>query len=157
MAKAPTQHTPIRIEAKADGERPVVLRPDDDDLFVRTGKQVIEACRLGISIELWLSELHAMLDAVRHWAAQRAGHVRSCSCSPRGGRMTLFFVPTSGRFDFDLADELAALNGRLVKEFNIGMVEIHQVPWEELDRFLDPDSVRRVYGEQPESHSAVEA
>ena len=38
----------------------VVLRPSDNDLFLRTGKQVIDACKLDISIELWIHELASM-------------------------------------------------------------------------------------------------
>ncbi len=142
----------IHIDAR-DGERPVLLHPDNDDLFVRTGRQVIEACRLGISIELWLSEFNAMLEEARHWAEQRAAKVRACFCAPVNSRVVLYFVPNSKSFDFDLADGLAELNAELVKRFNVGMVEIHQVPWEELDRFVDIESSRRVYGEQRESGS----
>ena len=40
----------IDIREDRDGERPVVLRPDDNDLFVQTGRQVIRACRLSIAI-----------------------------------------------------------------------------------------------------------
>ncbi len=135
----------------------VLLHPADDDLFVRTGRQVIEACRLGIGIDLWLSELDSMLERVRDWAGQHASRIRSCFCAPRGSQIALYFSPALDRFDFDLADELASLNGELVKYFNIGMIEIHQVPESELDRFIDQSSARLVYGQHRKSHPPVEA
>src|SRR5437867_9646333 len=82
----------------------VVLHPADDDLFVQTGKQVIDACKLNISIEVWLRELDSLLDDVRQWFGQRATRVKACYCMARGSRIVLFFVPAIGRFDFDLAD-----------------------------------------------------
>jgi hypothetical protein len=72
--------------------------------------------------------------------------VRAAFCAPRGTRTVLFFIPVSDRFDFDLADELTVLNMELVNKFNIGMVEVRQIPWDEIDRFLDPGSARQVYG-----------
>src|SRR5437588_8140304 len=106
-----------------ENESRVLLHPEDDDLFVRTGRQVIEACRLGIGIELWLSELDSMLQTVRDWAGKHASRIRTCFCAPRGSQIALYFSPALNRFDFDLADELANLNGKLVKDFNIGMIE----------------------------------
>jgi hypothetical protein len=148
----------LHIKEDADGHRPVLLHPEDNDLFVRTGKQVIEACRLGISVELWLSEFQAMLEEVQRWTAARAASVRACFAAARGARVALYFVPPHDQFDFDLAEQLAELNAELVKRFNIGMVEIYQIPWAELDRFINPKSARQIYGtEQPAAHPAVEA
>lgn len=157
MAKTQPKPVPVHIDGAKDADRPVVLRPTDDDLFVRTGRQVIEACRLNISIEVWLSELNAMLAEVGEWATERAEQVEACYCAPRGTRTVLFFVPTAGRFDFDLADALAELSGRLVRDFNVGMVETHQVPGDEVERFLDLQSAQLIYGEHRRAHPPVEA
>jgi hypothetical protein len=153
MATKYTRTDTVRVN---DADPQVVLQPDNNDLFIRTGRQVIEGCRLGISIELWLEELELMQRAVHNWAAERAKLVRACYCAPRGGRIQLFFIPVSGQFDFDLADALAELNDELVRGFNIGMIEVRQVPGDELDRFLDITSARQVYGEQRQPHPAVE-
>lgn len=157
MAKQHMQPEAIRVKEDRDAERPIIVHPEDDDLFVRTGKQVIQACRLEISVELWMRELVGMFGKVRDWIQERPGRVRSCDAAPRGSRVVLFFVPATEQFDFDLADELADLNSQLIKEFNVGMVEVHQVPGAELDRFLDLSTARRLYGEQPRPHPAVEA
>jgi hypothetical protein len=160
MASEETSHAAIRIKEDRDGDRPIILHPGDDDLFVRTGKQVIEACRLGISVEVWINELNAMLQKVQGWLDKQSARVRACYCAPRRTRVILFFVPATDQFDFDLADDLAALNGELTKNFNVGMVEMGQVPADEVDRFLDREHTPLVWGadgRQPESHPTVEA
>lgn len=153
----PSKPAPVTIRNDVDGDRPFILHPEDSDLFVRTGRQVIDACGLHVSVELWLREMNAMLHAVRAWAEAHADAVRSCFAAPLGSRMAVFVVPQGKQFNFDLADELASLNIHLVKEFNVGMVELHQIPFEEIDRFIDPANARWVYGEQPAPHPTVEA
>ncbi len=157
MTRTRAQRAPIRISESHDAERSVVLQSDDDDVFVRTGKQVIAACRLGISLDLWLQELHAMLGDVQRWAADRGAQIRTCYCAPRGGRVALFFAPASSTVDFTLADELAELSVNLLQRYNVGSTEVQQVPWDELDRFLDPQAARHVHGEPWQPHPTVEA
>lgn len=153
MADAKPRTEPLHV--RDDGGCEVVLHPEDNDLFVRTGKQVIDACRLGISVEVWVEEVTAMLGHVRAWAEAQNGRVRAAYCVPRGTRVVLFFVPASDAFDFDLADALAAINVELMKRFNVGTIEVRQVPWSEVDRFLDTSRFRAVYGDQAEPHRPV--
>jgi hypothetical protein len=146
----------IHIREAVHGTLQFVLHPEGDELFTRTGRQVIEACRLGISIEVWLHECEDMLRSVVKWIEGQAGRVRSCYAVPRDAGISLFFVPTSDTFDFDLADELAKLNRKLVQSYNVGTVEVHQVPDDELDRFLVPENSRQVYSDASGSHQPVE-
>lgn len=153
MTDTRTKKEAVRISEARDGERRYLIHPEDDDLFVRTGKQVIEACRLGISLQLWVEEFMAMLEYVSDWAEQRKDSVRACFCAPQGASVTFFVATQSQQFDFDLSDAMTELNAELVQRFNVGPVELHQVPWDEMDRFLDIKTARVVYGEAP---SAVE-
>ena len=68
----------------------------------------------------------------------------------------LFFVPASKCFDFDLADEMVQLNAKLMKDFNVGMVETHQIPPADLDRFLNLGMARQIYGDPRKSYREVE-
>lgn len=145
------------IREAVDGERQFVLHPENDDLFVRTGRQVIEACRLGISVEVWFGECKDMFEHVSEWARGHAGQVIACYAVPRGTGIGLFLVPKSQSFNFDLADELADLNRELVQKFNVGTVEIHQVPGDELGRFLVIEESRQVYSDANSPHQPVEA
>jgi len=151
-----TQNDAIHLNERRDGDARVVIHPGDNDVFVRTGKQVIEACRLDISIELWLSELATMQGFVREWAGQRAGKIRSCFIVGRGSKVVIFVAPQGEQFDFDLADEMTMLDAQ-VSQYNIGPVDLRQVPWSEMDRFVNPERAMHVYGETPKPHSAMEA
>jgi len=149
--------TERHIREAVDAERQFVLHPENDDLFVRTGRQVIEACRLGISVEVWFGECKDMFERVSQWARGHAAQVSACYAVPRGTGIGLFVVPKSQSFNFDLADELAELNRELVQKFNVGTVEIHQVPGDELHRFLVIEESRQVYSDANSPHQTVEA
>ena len=113
----------------SEGDPRIILHPSDNDLFVQTGKQVIDACKLNISIEVWKHELTAMFNHVVQWAQEWTAHIQSIHVAPRSTKTVVFISPTSDTFDFDLADEMANLNIHLLKTYNIGMVEILQIPF----------------------------
>ena len=122
----------ICIQEAHDGDTQVILHPEDNDLFIQTGRQVINACRLNISIDVWMKELTTVFHLVVEWARGHSNKVLACYCEPKGTKIILFFVPALGRFDFDLAEELSELNTKLISDFNIGMVEVRQVPEKEM-------------------------
>lgn len=155
MGSTKSSSKPITVTHDEDGP-PVVLIPENNDVFVRTGKQVIEACRLSISIDVWLEELKSMFNAVNAWAAAR-NDIAACYCAPRGARIALFFIPVGDRFNFGLASELAELNTELLTKFNIGMVEIRQIPGVEVNRFLDVSRSHLIYDRTRKAHPAVDA
>ncbi len=157
MTQAQDKKSAISIDEGADGGRQVLLRPENNDLFIRTGQQVISACKLGISIEVWIQEMQSMFASVSKWVEERRDLIEACYSVPRSSKMVLFFVTKSEQFNFELADQLVDLNTHLITDFNIGMVEVQQIPLKEMNRFIDPETARRVYGPNPEPHRAVEA
>ncbi|MBI5763184.1 MAG: hypothetical protein HZA51_06635 [Planctomycetes bacterium] len=157
MSDSPTQHDAIRISEARDGASQVILHPQDNDLFIRTGRQVIESCRLGISVDLWLEEMESMQRNVAAWCAERANSIASCYCFPRGPQICLFVSPIGSTYDFDLAEQLTDLNLTLLREYNVGTVEVYQVPHAELNRFIDPQTARHIHGQPIETPGAVDA
>lgn len=145
MSLPNTSTDPLRIRESEDAQRPIILHPENDDLFIQTGKQVIEARRLNISIDLWQHEVRAMFDYIRKWAADHADRVQACYISPRHAKLLLYVAPHGEAFDFDLADELVQLNRILLREFQVGLIEVLQVPHSEMDRFVHPDEARKLY------------
>ena len=139
-----------RIDHLHDAQRPFVIAPENRDLFVRTGRQVIAACNTQLKIERWLEVYEAMLGSVRDFAEEHAGHVAECYAVPRDAKTVLSFVPKSKEFDFDLADELAALQFDFQQRFEnvVGSIEVGQVPAWDLRRFLDPDEAQRIYPDE---------
>lgn len=138
--------TRCTISEECDGATDFLFQPADNDLFIRTGRQVIEHCRLGISVELWMQEVKELFSRVVQWCNEQQGRVRACYAVP-GAKVTLFVVPSGESYDFELGAELADLNVRWVQTFNVGMIETRQIPWAQRDRFIDPEASRRIYGD----------
>jgi len=133
-------------------EEKVALHPGDQgkERFYRTGRQVIAHCELGISVETWFDEFQSLVAESEKWMAERSDRVRACFCSPSMTHIVLFVVPSLDSFDFELADELTELNISLLNKFNIGNLEVHQIPWVEKERFVGFNSARLIY-ERPQS------
>lgn len=140
-ATAPS--SPVHVREGEDGRRAFVFHPENDDRFVRTGRQVIDACQLGISIEVWFDELRSMIEQVASWARGRTD-VAAVYAVPRGTKTMLFAIPATGRFDFDLADSMVELEAAL-RQFNIGPIESLQLPPEELNRFVPQGHAQPIY------------
>jgi len=147
MAERTTNDTPV-IDELDDGQRNFILQKLGDDRFVRTGKQIIEACELQISIDSWRQNLAELCTEMWKLASARAGRIKACFVVPRAGRVHVLFVPLTGQFDFELADELAKLNIRLRRQrMMYGLIEASQVPESELGQFLEPAGLDlKVYG-----------
>ena len=144
MQSDQTTKTSCTISESRDGGNIYVLDPANHDRFVRTGKQVIEHCQLAVSVEMWFRDLQLLLGQVAEWCNQQGGRVRACYAVP-AAKVMLFFIPASESYDFVLGAELADLNVRLVRDFNVGMVETRQIPWDDRDRFFNEETSRKVY------------
>lgn len=155
MATQKKKHAPSHIHEATDSGRQFIIHPEDNDLFVRTGYQVIEGCQLSISIEVWLQEIKNMFSCIHSWIQEHLDQIVSCYAVPRNAGTALFFVPLSKSFDFDLADLLAELSVRLMQEYYVGPVEIHQIPENELDRFIIPEMSVEIYSNAKKSHPTM--
>lgn len=156
MTTESSQKSVTHVHESQDGDRDYVFHLADNDIFVRTGRQLIEACQLNISIELWRQELDLMFAYVRDRCIEKNAHIRSCLCEARRARLVLHFIPKSTGFDFDLAEWLADWDSYLSRNFkNVGLVEAGQIPWAEMERFLRPSFAFVIYGEQPIAHDPV--
>lgn len=145
MAENSTASDALHLHEKSLSERQVVVHPSDEDLFVLTGRQVIKSCQLGTSVELWLEEVSRAEAFVAAWCADHSGKVNLAFLVPRPSQLALFFAHSDSQFDFDLADEMTELSSQLVHEFNIGMVDMYQVPKAEISRFVDQARAKLIY------------
>lgn len=139
----------IRVDRDADTR--FVIHPESNDVFVRSGKQVVASCEIGISLEVWLGELNELFLSIAKWCK---GHpaVRAAFAQPIGSRTAIYVVPASSSFDFDLADELAVLNISLARTYRIlGMIEVLQVPWDDKESFIG-QAAKCIYGNSGSAH-----
>src|SRR5690606_30341815 len=99
-----TSRTPLHLREQVDGNRQVVFHTKNNDLFVRTGKQVVDACRHATNLQAWFDDLNSMLEHVAHWCEQKTEQVQACYAAPQGNRVALYFMPHGKQFNFELAD-----------------------------------------------------
>jgi hypothetical protein len=138
MPKPETEVSPaIHVDARAEGERLVVLTPEDEDRFVKSCKWVVKASKLGISRDVWLRELHGLLSHVRRWAGNHADRVKVCLAMQRDDQIAIFVVPQAGRYDFDLGDLLTDLDLELAEKFQACRCDVLQMPDKALDDIED--------------------
>ncbi len=136
----------IKLREAHDGDRPVLVHPANNDIFVMTGQQAIRACQLGISIQVWVEEFTSMTDFARRWCQERADRVLACYVAPRSNRVVLHVIPASDAFDFDLAEQLVELQTQIAQQFRIGHCEVGQIPRTEMDRFINLDAAQKIHG-----------
>ncbi len=148
---------PVELDESRDGERRFLFHLSNDHRILRTGREVIAACQLDISVEVWVEELNDLLLSVQKWATGQAARIAACYAVLSGGKVCLFVVPQSRTFDFDLADELATLSRTLFQQYNVGPIELGQIPAHEQDRFIHPGDARLIYGLENGAHEAVDA
>lgn len=141
------QSEPARISVEHDGDKSFLLMTGGEDRMLRTGRQIIDACQLTISAEVWLQEMRDLLADVRSWIEVKGlQRISGCQAIPQGARVMVYYFPKSGAFDADLAIELAELNAELVRKYNVGFVEFAQIPELEKSRFISPSLAWTVYG-----------
>jgi hypothetical protein len=97
-----------------------------------------------------------MIQMVAEWANRHNQQVSECHAVLRPSGIAFFIVPKKDSFDFDLAAEIVDLD-REVEGFNVGQVELYQVPAAELRRFAAPADCIQVYSNADSAHSPVEA
>jgi len=146
-----TDNSIRHIHEQRDGDAQFVIHPESNDVFVRTGKEVIASCELGISLEVYLGQLSDLFRAVASWGKSHPS-VRAIFAYPNGSKIVLYVVPCTDTFNFDLADEMAHLNRDLVRDHGrvLGMIEVLQIPWQDRDSFVS-DNARCIYGDRGNS------
>lgn len=133
----------VAISAKHDADREFVLSKLNNDVFVRTGKQIIDACELHIGVESWKSNLADLWEEISRLANQHADRVSETYLIPRSGTVHALFVTKGALFDFVLADALAELNLKLRRSRAMyGDVEASQIPTNELSQFVRDEEIR---------------
>jgi hypothetical protein len=113
-----------------------------EDILERSGAQLVAACKLQVSAEVWADNFNHAIRAVQEWARQWSADVAAILVEIRTDKVVFFIVPTSETFNFRLAEAQSDLDHDLLTRFGIGYVESRQIPGDELDRFVSPLALR---------------
>ena len=145
--KAETQngrHAPARLSF-ASGE--LVVMPKDYDLFLICAEKATELHRKLIErderIRRFMSDL---LVPLHEWCVARKGEIKSCHLPIPGIHIQVFIVTKSRKFDFDLAEETAALELGLARSgWRIGVMQLPDTEPESQSPFFDANEALQVY------------
>jgi hypothetical protein len=86
---------------------------------------------------------------LHHWCAEHAERVDACYLPLPAGRLQAFIVTKSPRFDFDLAEGIAALERQLAGEgWRVGVFQLPAAEELSLATFFNPDGALEIYAQR---------
>ncbi len=147
MTKILSRKEPVRLSYQ-DGQ--VMVTPEDQDVFFISAEKATEACRDAVRMderitvfkEKFLLPLHA-------WCVQRADRVAACYLPRPAGHLQAFIVTTSPRFDFKVAEEIAALERELAKAgWRVGVSQLPKAEDRSLATFFTLEGALEVYAQR---------
>ncbi len=120
-------------------------------------ERAIEACKLSHSQNIVRSDIKKMMEYCRDWASSRPD-VEAVYLGPHDFKITVFVVPKSDHFDFDLAEEVARLSQKIRQSYLAVRSEAIEVPGDSLESlrcFVDTDTAAMIYGKTAEPPQKV--
>ena len=116
----------IQINADDAGSR-VVFTPQDKDKFVLGCKDAIRYAQVGLGWNAISDELRGLFEHVRSWS-QGQTDIARCEVRPIDGRLIVYVVPKTGRFDLSLAERLTDLDLQISQQFQNLLCDVFQAP-----------------------------
>jgi len=147
MAAAVARKEPIRLSYR-DGQ--IMVTPDDQDVFFISAEKATDACRQAVKTEERISVFKSRFLLPLHgWCAKHSDRVAACYMPLPAGHIQAFIVTSSSRFDFALADEIAALERDLANDFwRVGVFQVPAGEDRSLATFFNPEGALEVYAQR---------
>lgn len=152
MGETQTRRQPARLTYR-DGE--VMVTPENWDVFFINASQAVEACQAALRWQEIRREERerfekTFLQPVYNWCVERKDKVSGCYVPiPTAGLLRVFIVTSSPRFDFALAQEIAALELSLVQlKWSVNLVQIPGAGNESIGTFLDVEEAMEIYAQR---------
>ena len=147
MSNAIARREPIRLNYR-DGQ--VMVTPEDQDIFFISAEKVTAACREAVKAEERIAAFKArFLVPLHDWCVQRADRVIACYLPLPAGHIQAYIVTKSPRFDFGLADEIAAVEREPANAgWPVGVSQLPAAENRSLETFFNPDGAVEVYAQR---------
>lgn len=147
MVQVKTGREPIRLDYRGGT---VVVTPADEDIFLISAEKATQACREVVRSEEHLGRFRTdFLLPLHAWCVGRAGRVDACYMPTPSGHIQVFVVTRSARFDFALADEIAALERDLAaRGWKVGVSQLPSADPSSLATFFNADGALEVYAQR---------
>jgi hypothetical protein len=146
MAKAPARRAPVRLSYR-DGQ--VMVTPEDQDTFF-SAERAAEACREVVRLDERVARFkRRFLLPLHKWCEAHANRVSACYIPLPGRHVQVFVVTASTHFDFELAEEVAALERQLAKSgWSVGIAQLPQADEKSLSTFFNLEGALEVYAQR---------
>jgi hypothetical protein len=125
-----------------DAARNYRIITSDEEIFHRTGAQIVSACRLQMTVSAWLQNWDLAVEYVRKWCVDNADRLAIVLVDFRSGKTVFYVAPRSDTFDGDLADRQSELDLWLNTRGAIGYAETRQIPPWDLKKFVSSEALR---------------
>lgn len=127
----------------------MVVSPRDRDIFLISAEKATEACRNAVQQDRRIKQFEEeFLTPLNDWCVAHADRVKACYIPVPEGNVRVFIVTNSRQFDFDFAEEVAALELRLAKAgWEVGSFQLPLADDGSLATFFNPDGALEVYAE----------
>lgn len=147
MTKTLARNEPIRLSYR-DGQ--VMVTPEDQDIFFISAEKATDACRQAVKTEERIAAFkERFLLPLHDWCAKHADRVAACYLPRPAGHIQAFIVTTSRRFDFQLAEEMAALERDLAKAgWRVGVTQLPDAENRSLATFFTLEGALEVYAQR---------
>ena len=147
MAAALVRREPVRLSYR-DGQ--VMVTPEDQDIFFISAEKATEACLAAVKNDERISVFKAKFLLPLHaWCAGHADRVAACYLPLPAGHIQAFIVTTSPRFDFDLAEQIAALERELAHAgWRVGVSQLPAAEDRALATFFNSEGALEVYAQR---------
>jgi hypothetical protein len=130
------QSRPSVIDERRHGNLPYRIITANEDIINLSGEQLVRACRMEISSEVWQDNFWKMISHIRDWARDHHDSLDRILIDFCNDKVVFFLVPKSERFDFDLGFAQAELDVYLNTRGNIGYAETRQIPSWDIETFV---------------------
>jgi hypothetical protein len=147
MATAIARREPIRLNYR-DGQ--VMVTPEDQDIFFISAEKAMAACRDAVRADERITAFKTrFLVPLHDWCAQHADRVAACYLPLAAGHLQAFIVTKSPRFDFGLADEIAAMERELANAgWRVGVFQLPVAEGRSLETMFNPDGALEIYAQR---------
>lgn len=147
MTKLTSSKKPVRLSYR-DGQ--IMVMPEDQDAFFISAEKATEACREAVRMDERISAFkEKFLLPLHAWCDQRGKQVSACYLPRPAGHLQAFIVTSSPRFDFQLAEEIAALERKLANAgWRVGVSQLPNAAKESLATFFTLDGALEVYAQR---------
>ena len=124
-----------------------VVAPKDYDLFLLCAEKAAELHKQAVQRDQRVRRFTSdLLVPLREWCVARNDKIASCHLPIPGIHIQVFIITKSRKFDFDLADQMAALELGLARAgWRIGVMQLPDAPPESQAPFFDAAEALQVY------------